>query len=168
LPVGVVGSGLGAYIASKWDSSLTWDDIDWIRSLTHMPIVLKGILTAEDARLAAEHGASAIVVSNHGGRQLDSTPSAISVLPEIADAVGGGLELLLDGGIRRGTDVLKALALGARAVLVGRPYMYALAVSGQQGVTSMLDILHRELSNAMALSGRPTIASIDAGLVRKT
>jgi 4-hydroxymandelate oxidase len=168
LPVGVVGSGLGAYIASKWDSSLTWDDIDWIRSLTHMPIVLKGILTAEDAGLAAEHGASAIVVSNHGGRQLDSTPSAISVLPEITDAVGGSLELLLDGGIRRGTDVLKALALGARAVLVGRPYMYALAVSGQQGVTSMLDILHRELSNAMALSGRPTIASIDAGLVRKT
>jgi 4-hydroxymandelate oxidase len=169
LPIGVVGaaseSGLGAYIASKWDPSLTWDDIDWVRSLTHLPLVIKGILVAEDARLAAEHGAAAVIVSNHGGRQLDGAPSGIEALPEVAEAVGDRLEVLVDGGFRRGTDVLKALALGARAVLIGRPYMYALTVGGEEALTAALAILRQELVNAMALTGRPSIGSIDRGLV---
>jgi isopentenyl diphosphate isomerase/L-lactate dehydrogenase-like FMN-dependent dehydrogenase len=167
LPVGVVNveSGLGLYIASKWDPSLSWKDIDWFRSITRLPVVIKGILTAEDARLAMEHGASAVVVSNHGGRQLDSVPSGIAALPEVVEAVGDRIEVYMDGGVRRGTDVLKALALGARAVLIGRPYMYALAVGGEEGVKRALEILRDELSRAMALTGRPTIASIDRSLV---
>jgi 4-hydroxymandelate oxidase len=169
MPVGVVGaaseSGLGAYIASKWDPSLTWADIDWIRSITRLPVAIKGILTAEDALLAAEHGVTSVVVSNHGGRQLDGAPSGIAALPEVAEAVGDRLEVLVDGGFRRGTDVLKALALGARAVLIGRPYMYALAVGGEEAMTAMLAILRQELVNAMALTGRTSIGQIDRSLL---
>jgi 4-hydroxymandelate oxidase len=169
LPVGVVGaaseSGLGAYIASKWDPSLTWDDLDWVRSLTRLPVVVKGLLTAEDALLAAEHGVSAVIVSNHGGRQLDGAPSGIAALPEVAEAVGDRVEVLVDGGFRRGTDVLKALALGARAVLIGRPYMYALTVGGEEALLAMLEMLRLELVNAMALTGRTSIGAIDRSLV---
>jgi isopentenyl diphosphate isomerase/L-lactate dehydrogenase-like FMN-dependent dehydrogenase len=167
LPIGVVNvqSGLGAYIASKWDPSLSWKDIEWFRSITRLPMVIKGVLTAEDAVLAADHGASAVVVSNHGGRQLDSVPSGIAALPEVAEAVGDRLEIYMDGGVRRGTDVLKALALGARAVLIGRPYMYALAVGGEEGVRRALEILRQEISRAMALSGRPAVSTIDRSLV---
>jgi 4-hydroxymandelate oxidase len=169
LPVGVVGaaseSGLGAYIASKWDPSLTWADIDWIRSLTRLPVAIKGLLTAEDAVLATEHGAAAVIVSNHGGRQLDGAASGIAALPEVAEAVGDRLEVQVDGGFRRGTDVLKALALGARAVLIGRPYMYALAVGGGEALAAMLEILRQELVNAMALTGRTSIGAIDRSLV---
>jgi 4-hydroxymandelate oxidase len=165
--IGVVGSPLSAYVASKWDPSVNWHDFEWFRSITKLPIVLKGILTAEDARLAVEHGASAIIVSNHGGRQLDGVPSGISALPEVVEAVGGRIEVLVDGGIRRGTDVLKALALGAKAVLIGRPYMFALAVAGEAGVSRVLELLRQELVTAMALTGRPTIADIDLSLIRK-
>jgi 4-hydroxymandelate oxidase len=170
MPVGVVNeaSGFGVYISSKWDPSLTWDDFEWFRSITKLPIVIKGILTSEDAKLAVKHGAAGIIVSNHGGRQLDSVQSGISALPEVVEAVDGKCEVLMDGGVRRGTDVLKALALGARAVLIGRPYVWGLAIGGEEGVSAVLETLRRELSNAMALSGRPTIASIDRTLVKLT
>jgi 4-hydroxymandelate oxidase len=168
MPVGVVNeaSGLGAYISSKWDPALTWDDFDWFRSITSLPIVVKGILTSEDAKLAVKHGAAGIVVSNHGGRQLDSVLSGIAALPEVVEAADGRCEVFMDGGVRRGTDVLKALALGARAVLIGRPYLWGLTIGGEEGVSAVIETLRRELSNAMALSGRPTIASIDSSLVR--
>lgn len=168
LPIGVVGdeSGLGKYIASKWDPSLTWNDVEWLASLSNMPVVVKGILTGEDAHLAVEHGAQGIVVSNHGGRQLDSVDSGIAALPEVVEAVGGRVEVLVDGGIRRGTDVLKALALGAKATLLGRPYLYGLAIGGEEGATRVLELLRREIRTSMALAGRPTIASIDRNLVK--
>jgi isopentenyl diphosphate isomerase/L-lactate dehydrogenase-like FMN-dependent dehydrogenase len=145
---------------------LTWDVIDWLHAQSKLPILVKGILTAEDALLAVEHGVSGIIVSNHGGRQLDSAVSSIEALPEIVAAVAGRCEVYLDGGIRRGTDVLKALALGARAVLVGRPILWGLAVDGAAGVEHVLSILHAELERAMQLSGRPTIADVDASLVK--
>ena len=147
-------------------TALTWDLIPWLRSLTTLPILLKGILTAEDALLAVEHGVDGIIVSNHGGRQLDGAIASIDALPEIFEAVAGRCEVYVDGGIRRGTDVLKALALGARAVLVGRPILWGLAVNGQAGVERVLKLLHGELEMVMGLSGRPTLASIDRALVR--
>ncbi len=167
MPAGVINelSGFTAYISSKWDPSLTWADFDWFRSITSLPIVIKGILTSEDAKEAAQRGADGIIVSNHGGRQLDSTPSGISALPEVVEAIDGKCEVLVDGGVRRGTDVIKALALGARAVLIGRPYMWGLAIAGENGVSSVLEVLRRELVTAMGLTGRPTIASIDRTLV---
>lgn len=143
----------------------TWADVDWLRSVTDLPIVIKGILTAEDAVLAVSHGSHGIVVSNHGGRQLDGTIASIEALPEVVDAVKGQCEVYLDSGIRRGTDVLKGLALGARAVLVGRPILWGLAVSGTEGATDVLRMLREELTSAMALSGRPDIASIDRRLI---
>lgn len=146
--------------------TLTWDTLNWLRSITSLPIILKGILTAEDALLAVEHGVAAIVVSNHGGRQLDTALPTIEALPEVVEAVAGGCEVYLDGGIRRGTDVLKALALGARAVLVGRPVLYGLIVNGQEGIEHVLQILKDELILAMALSGCPTLQSIPRSLVR--
>ena len=123
-------------------------------------------MTSEDAKLAIKHGAAGIVVSNHGGRQLDSVPSGIAALPEVVEAAEGKCEVFMDRGVRRGTDVLKALALGARAVLIGRPYLWGLTIGGEDGVRAVIETLRRELSNAMALSGRPTIASIDSTLVR--
>jgi 4-hydroxymandelate oxidase len=159
-------SGLAAYANSLFDTSLTWEAVDWLRSVTSLPVLLKGILTAEDAHLAIEHGAAGIIVSNHGGRQLDGVPPTIVALPEVVDAVAGRCEVYLDGGIRRGTDVLKALALGARAVLVGRPVLWGLAARGEEGVRHVLDLLRIELALVMALSGRPTLASIDRSLVR--
>jgi isopentenyl diphosphate isomerase/L-lactate dehydrogenase-like FMN-dependent dehydrogenase len=144
----------------------TWETVDWLRSLTKLPIVLKGILTAEDAHLAVEHGVQAILVSNHGGRQLDGAIATIKALPEVVEAVAGRCEIYVDGGIRRGTDVLKALALGARAVLIGRPVLWGLAVNGQAGVRHVLELLRAELGLAMALAGRPTLASIDRSLVK--
>lgn len=144
----------------------TWETVDWLRTITMLPIVVKGILTAEDAHLALERGAAAILVSNHGGRQLDSALAGIEALPEIVEAVAGRCEVYMDGGIRRGTDVIKALALGARAVLVGRPILWGLAVDGAEGVRDVLEILRAELELAMMLSGRPTLASIDRSLVK--
>jgi 4-hydroxymandelate oxidase len=159
-------SGLALYANSLFDTSLTWEALEWLRSVTSLPVLVKGVLTAEDAHLAIAHGAAGIVVSNHGGRQLDGVPATIEALPEVAEAVAGRCEVYVDGGIRRGTDVLKALALGARAVLVGRPILWGLAARGEDGVRHVLELLRTELELAMALSGRPTIASIDRSLVR--
>jgi len=141
------------WVIRNFDPSVTWDDLDWIRQHWTGPIVIKGVLDAEDAREAARCGAEGIVVSNHGGRQLDGTSSAIAALPAVVDAVGGDLAVLMDGGIRSGLDVLKALALGARACLVGRPWAWALGARGEAGVTRMLAILRQELSVAMSLTG---------------
>ncbi|PWT73705.1 MAG: alpha-hydroxy-acid oxidizing enzyme [Chloroflexi bacterium] len=151
---------------SQIDATLTWESVNWLRSRTRLPIVLKGILTAEDARLAVEHGVEGIVVSNHGGRQLDGVAASVEALPEVVAAVHGSCEVYVDGGVRRGTDVLKALALGARAVLIGRPYLWGLAVGGASGVFDVLRLLRDELEHAMALAGRATLASIDQTLVR--
>jgi isopentenyl diphosphate isomerase/L-lactate dehydrogenase-like FMN-dependent dehydrogenase len=144
---------------------LTWPDIAWLRSITPLPIVLKGIITGEDAALAVEHGVDGIVVSNHGGRQIDGTLATIEALPEIVERAAGRIEILLDGGIRRGTDVLKALALGAKAVLIARPYLWGLAASGEEGVRRVLDMLRDEIDCAMAQLGRPNIKSIDSTMV---
>ena len=148
---------------------LTWDDLNWLRSRTQLPLVLKGILTAEDATLAVEHGVDGIVVSNHGGRILDGAVASIEALPEVVEAVkaagGGRCEVYMDGGVRRGTDVLKALALGARAVLVGRPVLWGLAADGADGVRGVLGLLRDELELAMALAGRATLTDIDRSLV---
>jgi len=146
--------------------TLTWDSLAWLRSVTSLPILVKGILTAEDAELAVQHGVDGIIVSNHGGRQLDTVLASIEALPEIVDAVSGRCEVYMDGGIRRGTDILKALALGARAVLVGRPILWGLAANGTEGVYHVLEILRRELELSMALAGRPTLTSIDRSLVK--
>ncbi|XP_022100393.1 hydroxyacid oxidase 1-like isoform X2 [Acanthaster planci] len=151
----------------SFDASMTWDDIEWLRSMTSLPIILKGILTAEDAKEAVRRGASAIWVSNHGGRQLDGVSASIDALPEVVDAVrGSDIEVYLDGGIRQGTDVLKALALGARAVFIGRPALWGLAYDGAAGVTQVLEILRDELSRAMALSGCASVADITSDLVK--
>jgi isopentenyl diphosphate isomerase/L-lactate dehydrogenase-like FMN-dependent dehydrogenase len=154
--------------AARENISLTWEALTWLRSLTSLPIVLKGILTAEDAALAVKHRVDGIIVSNHGGRQLDSVSASIEVLPEIVEAIDGHCEVYLDGDIRRGTDILKALALGAQAVLVGRPSLWGLAVNGAEGVSHVLEILRAELELAMALSGHPTLDSIDRSLVKVT
>jgi isopentenyl diphosphate isomerase/L-lactate dehydrogenase-like FMN-dependent dehydrogenase len=148
--------------------NLSWDDVDWLHTVTSLPIVLKGVLAAEDALLALEHGVSAIIVSNHGGRQLDGCVTSLEVLPEIVEAVAGRCEIYVDGGIRRGTDVLKALALGARAVLVARPVLWGLAVDGSRGVQRVLEILHTELERAMILTGSPTLASVNRSLLKVT
>ena len=158
-------SSFSAYVHDLFDATLTWDAVDWLRTQTRLPILLKGILTAEDAQRAVDAGVQGIVVSNHGGRQLDGAPASIDALPEVVDAVAGRVEVLMDGGVRRGTDVLKALAFGARAVCIGRPYLWGLAAAGEDGVRDVLRILRDELSLAMALSGRPSIASIDRTLV---
>ena len=152
--------------AAKENISLTWASLVWLRSLTSLPLVLKGIFTSEDAILAVKHGMDGIIVSNHGGRQLDGVSASIEVLPEVVKAVDGRCEVYLDGGIRRGTDILKALALGARAVLVGRPILWGLAVSGAEGVSHVLEILRSELALAMVLAGRPTLDDVDRSLVK--
>jgi len=147
---------------------VTWETVDWLRSITTLPLLIKGILTAEDALLALEHGVSGIIVSNHGGRQLDGAVTSIEALPEIAEAVAGRCEVYMDGGIRRGTDVLKALALGAHAVLVGRPVLWGLTVDGADGVRQVLEILYTELERAMKLVGCPQLSSINHALVKWT
>lgn len=146
--------------------NLTWQDVDWLCSITSLPVILKGILTAEDAQMALDHGAAGIIVSNHGGRQLDGSVTAIEVLSEVVDAVAGRCEVYMDGGIRRGTDILKALALGARAVLVGRPILWGLAVNGARGVQDVLEILSAELIRAMKLSGCANLNQITPALVK--
>lgn len=160
MPQSASDSGLAAYVASLWEPSFTWKELAWLRSLTDLPIVLKGILAPADALLAVEHGVEGIIVSNHGGRQLDTVPAPITLLPAIASAVQGRAELLLDGGVRRGTDVLKALACGARAVLLGRPLLWGLALGGEAGAAQVLHMLRAELELAMALAGCTNVASI--------
>jgi isopentenyl diphosphate isomerase/L-lactate dehydrogenase-like FMN-dependent dehydrogenase len=158
-------------VAAMWRAhtpNLTWDYIDWLKSAADLPVVIKGVLTAEDAALAVEQGADAIVVSNHGGRQLDSVVATIDALPEVVAAVNGRVPVLMDGGIRRGTDVLKALALGATAVLIGRPYVWGLAAFGQAGVQRVIELLRAEFKLSMALAGKPNLASIDRSLIKNT
>ena len=165
-PVTLPGATQPIIAAAGGFIALTWDDIAWLRRLTRLPLLIKGILTAEDAVMAVEHGAEGIVVSNHGARQLDTVISSIEALPEVADAVSGKAELVLDSGVRRGTDVLKALALGAKAVMIGRPFLWGLAVGGEAGVRQILEIFRAEIDTNMAQLGRPTIASIDRTMVK--
>ncbi len=159
-------TALTAMTAQLLDSSLTWETVDWLRSITKMPVLVKGVLTPEDALLAVEHGAVGIVVSNHGGRQLDGSPAPITVLPEIVDALGDRCDVLVDGGVRRGTDVVKALALGAKAVLIGRPYIWGLAIEGESGVARVLEQLRVEFEMAMSLCGVTSFEQITRRLVR--
>lgn len=165
LPHVAVESGLAVHAAGMLNPSLTWNDVDWLRSITRMPVLLKGILRAGDARRAVEHGASGIIVSNHGGRQLDTAMPTIAALSAVTNAVAGRIPVLLDGGIRRGTDILKALALGASAVLVGRAALWGLCCGGESGVYHALSILRSELDLAMALCGARTVGEITPDLV---
>jgi 4-hydroxymandelate oxidase len=161
LPVGVHGDLV-------IDPSLTWDDLAWIREASGgLPVLAKGVLTAEDARIAVEHGVEGVVVSNHGGRQLDGSSATLDALPEVVEAVGGRVPVLMDGGVRRGSDVLKALALGATAVMVGRATVWALAAGGSEGVATALRMLRAEVVNAMSIAGCRTVAEIDGGLVAR-
>jgi 4-hydroxymandelate oxidase len=156
----VAGSGLAAYVRENFKADLGFDDLDWLCSSTRLPVVVKGVCRGDDARRAAEHGAKAVVVSNHGGRQLDAAPATCEVLPHVVEAVDDLCEIYVDGGIRRGSDVLKAIALGARAVLVGRPVLWGLCVDGEQGVLQVLEILRRELDEAMLLCGCTKLSDI--------
>jgi L-lactate dehydrogenase (cytochrome) len=158
---------LGGVAHRQVDPSVAWADLAWFRSLWQGPLLLKGVLTAADARRAADHGVDGLIVSNHGGRQLDGTPASVEALPEIADAVGDRVEVLLDGGVRRGADVVRALALGARAVMIGRPYLYGLAVGGTAGVRRALDILAGEVDHTLALVGVPRVGDLDPTVVRR-
>ena len=150
-----------------FDPSFNWNDLEWLRSVAGVPVLLKGVLSAEDGRLAVSCGADGVIVSNHGGRNLDTVPATIDALPRVVDAVAGRIPVMLDSGIRRGTDVLMALALGAKAVFIGRPYVYGLAVGGARGVERVISILRDELERAMALTGRRSIAEIDATVLRR-
>lgn len=144
---------------------VTWEDVHWLRTVAQVPLLMKGILTGRDAARAVEAGADGLIVSNHGGRNLDTLPASIDALPEVATAVSGRVPVLMDGGVRRGTDIVKALALGARAVLIGRPYLYGLAAAGAEGVARSVSILARELELAMALCGRRSLAEVDAAVL---
>jgi L-lactate dehydrogenase (cytochrome) len=156
---------LAEWSASQLDPTLSWDDIAWIRKRWGGKLVLKGIMEVADARLAAGSGADALVVSNHGGRQLDGAPSTIEVLPAIVDAVGERIEVWVDGGIRSGQDVLKAVALGAHGTMIGRAFLYGLGAMGEAGVTRCLEIIARELDLSMAFCGRKDIRDVDAGVL---
>jgi isopentenyl diphosphate isomerase/L-lactate dehydrogenase-like FMN-dependent dehydrogenase len=146
-------------------TAITWADLSWIREVWHGPILIKGVLTGDDARRAVDEGVAGVVVSNHGGRQLDSAPATLRVLPEVVSAVNGRIEVLMDGGIRRGGDVIKALCLGARAVLVGRAYAYGLGAAGEAGVARALEILRADLERALKLLGCPSVAALDRSYV---
>ncbi len=169
--VGRIGgaSGIGTlaeWTASQFDASANWRDVEWVRSRWPGKLILKGVLDAEDARLGLAAGADAIVVSNHGGRQLDGAPSSISVLQEVVEAVGGRCEVMFDGGIRSGQDIAKALALGARGALIGRSFLYALAAAGEAGVTKAVDIMRNELRVTLALTGTSTIDAVGPHILR--
>lgn len=169
--VGTTGGGqdaisLASYTTAQFSPSITWKDLEWFRSVWNGPIAIKGVLDAEDGRLAVEHGLDAVIVSNHGGRQLDSAPSPISVLPEIVDAVDGRAEVILDGGIRRGSDVVKAVALGAKACMMGKAFNYAVSAAGQPGVERAISLLQAEIDRTLALIGRPRLSDLDRSAVR--
>lgn len=161
----VVGRGdiisIARFAAEQYDFSLDWSDFEWCRSVWKGKLAIKGILSVEDARRAADRGADAVIVSNHGGRQLDGAPSALSVLPAIVEAVGDRTEVVLDGGVRRGGDVLRALALGARACMAGRPFLYGLAAGGEAGVTQAIELFRAEIDNNLALLGRAVARELD-------
>jgi 4-hydroxymandelate oxidase len=155
----------GFYKLIEWDAAVGWDDLDWLVGVTTLPLVVKGVLHPDDAREAVERGVRGVIVSNHGGRQLDHAVAALDALPAVAGAVGDRVEVLLDGGIRRGTDVLKALALGARAVMLGRPVLWGLAVDGAAGVARVLDLLRAEIALDLLLCGKASVAEVDRSLV---
>jgi L-lactate dehydrogenase (cytochrome) len=158
-------TSLSTWINSQFDTTLNWKDVEWVRSIWPGKLVLKGILDVEDAEIAAKSGAQALVVSNHGGRQLDGAPSSIEVLPEIVDTVGSQIEVMFDGGIRSGQDVMRALALGAKSCMIGRAYAYGLGAGGQQGVEKAISLIAKELETTMGLCGVNTIAEIDDGVI---
>ena len=156
---------LAQWTASQFDPTLNWKDVEWVKSVWPGKLILKGILDVEDARTAAKTGAAALIVSNHGGRQLDGAPSSISALPKIADAVGGDIEVMFDGGIRTGQDVLRALALGARSCMVGRSYIYGLGAAGEAGVAKAIEFLGKELDVSMALTGVNSVKDVDRRVI---
>ncbi|HEY0699640.1 MAG TPA: alpha-hydroxy acid oxidase, partial [Micromonospora sp.] len=158
-------SSIARHSELTFDPSLTWADLAWLREVSGLPVVVKGVLTAEDARLAVAHGVGAVVVSNHGGRQLDRAVPTLAALPEVVAAVDGAVPVLVDGGVRDGTDVFAALALGADAVLLGRPVVWSLAVDGAAGVAGLFGLLHDELAHTMRLAGRPSLADVDRSAV---
>jgi L-lactate dehydrogenase (cytochrome) len=158
-------SSLSAWTAQQFDPKLNWSDVAWIKKRWGGKLILKGIMDAEDARLAADSGADALVVSNHGGRQLDGAPSSIRALPAIAEAVGSRIEVWMDGGIRSGQDVLKAVALGAKGTLIGRAFLYGLGAMGEAGVTKALQIVRNELELTMAFCGHTDIRHVDRGIL---
>jgi L-lactate dehydrogenase (cytochrome) len=165
-----VGDGASAvnladYINTQFDPTVTWDDVAWLRSTWHGPLLLKGIQTVDDARLAAEHGVEGVILSNHGGRQLDGAPATLDLVAPVADAVGDQLEVLVDGGVRRGADVVKAVALGATAVCIGRAYLYGLGAAGERGVDHVLELFDRDVRRSMALLGVTSPAELDRSLV---
>ena len=154
-------TSLSTWIQDQFDPKLSWDDVEWVKKKWGGPLILKGILDVEDAKIAANSGADAIIVSNHGGRQLDGARSSISILPEIVDAVADQIEIHMDGGIRSGQDVLKAVALGAKGVYIGRPFLYGLGAMGKEGVTLALEIIRKELDTTMALCGERELTNIN-------
>ena len=158
-------SGLAAYVGSLLDPNLSWEDLTWLRSITKLPVLVKGVVRGDDAERALSAGAAGIVVSNHGGRQLDTSVATLDCLEEVASAVAGQVPILLDGGVRRGTDVLKALALGAQAVLLGRPILWGLGSRGQAGVEHVLELLKAEFDQALALSGCSSLAEVTRDLI---
>jgi len=160
LPLGSLNA-----LGSKLDAAVSWKDVEWLLSFSRIPLLLKGVLNPDDADRAVKEGVGGIIVSNHGGRNFDTVPATIDALPLVAEKVAGRVPVLVDGGIRRGTDALKALALGAAAVLIGRPYLHGLAVSGEAGVTKVLNILQHEFQVAMALTGRTNLPSIDRSVI---
>ena len=166
LSVDLSNHELQSFAIEQMGAALTWETVDWLRSITRLPLLLKGILRRDDALQAVDHGVAGIVVSNHGGRQLDGSPATVEVLEEIVQAVENKLEVFIDGGIRRGTDVLKALALGAKAVMIGRPYVWALAAAGESGVSHVIEMLRDELDRALAMSGCSQPSEVDRDLVR--
>jgi len=161
----VEGSGLAAYVNTLFDPSLSWSDLEWLCSLTRLPVLIKGVVRGDDSAMAIDHGAAGVIVSNHGGRQLDTAPAPIRVLSEVVEAVGGRGVVLVDGGIRRGTDVAKAVALGAAAVLIGRPILWGLAHAGEEGVARVLEMIRAEFDLAMALCGARSVGELTADLV---
>jgi L-lactate dehydrogenase (cytochrome) len=154
-------NSLAQWTASQFDPTLSWKDIEWIKSLWPGKLILKGIMDLDDARTAAKSGADALIVSNHGGRQLDGAPSSISALPKIVDAVGNDIEVMFDGGVRSGQDVARALALGARACMIGRSYIYGLGAYGEAGVAKAIEIIGKELDVTMALTGTKNVRDLD-------
>lgn len=160
-------SSLGAYINSQFDRALNWQAAEQIAQRWQGAFAIKGIMSVEDARRALDIGATAVIISNHGGRQLDTTPAPIELVADIANAVGGKMDIIVDGGVRRGTHVLKALAMGATACMMGRPYLYGLAANGQTGVERVLELLRNEIERAMILSGRPSLAKLDSSFIRR-
>jgi 4-hydroxymandelate oxidase len=160
-------SAIERHSREQFDPSLSWRDLGWLRERTRLPVVIKGVLTAEDARLAVEHEVAAVVVSNHGGRQLDGAVASLDALPEVVRAVAGRCPVLLDGGVRTGVDVVKALALGARAVLVGRPVLWGLANAGADGARAVLELLVTEFDQALVLCGRPRLADLDPATITR-